>query len=140
MDNGSEGIRSPGDLERLQRREPRPPSPDVVRPQRAPVPALTLANSDAFSMDRVGRFFSGAVVPQGNALVSEMVDENGPLAGRESARGKRRSGALPMQFSDDDRPVLFAPNDAPDELSQEQAELDRLLRRQEFRERRGFTA
>jgi hypothetical protein len=101
---------------------------------------LTLAGSDAFSLDRVGQFFGGSVAPQGNALVSEMVDENGPMAGRESARGKRRSGALPMQFSDDDRPVLFAPNDPPDELSQGQAELDRLLRQQESRERRGFTA
>nr|WP_314628163.1 hypothetical protein [uncultured Noviherbaspirillum sp.] len=140
MDSGSKAIRGPGDLERPQRREPEPPLPDLVRPQGGPAPALTLAGSEAFSMDRVGRFFSGAVVPQGNALVGEIVDENGPLAGRESARGKRRSGALPMQFSDDGRTVLFVPNDAPDELPQGQAELDRLLRHQESRERRSFTA
>jgi hypothetical protein len=91
-------------------------------------------------MDRVGRFFDGVIAPQGNALVSEMVDENGPLAGRESARGKRKPGALAMQFSDDDRPMLFAPNDAPDELPQEPTEAQRLLRQQELLHRRWFCA
>jgi hypothetical protein len=89
-------------------------------------------------MDQVGRFFSGVPAPLGNGLIGEMVDENGPLAGRESARGKRKSGSLATQFSDDDRPMLFAPNDAPDELPQQPTELDRLLRQQEFRERRRF--
>jgi hypothetical protein len=142
MDKRSEGIRSPAELERPQPRGLPVPSTTVVQRPDAPVPALTLtlAGSAPFFMDRVGQFFSGTVAPQGNALVSELVDENGPLAGRESARGKRKSSALPMQFGDDDRPVLFAPNDAPDELSQGQSELDRLLRRQECRERRGFTA
>lgn len=140
MDNGNEIIRGPGEPDALQRRDRAAPSTGVGQPQRGPAPALTLAGSDAFSMDRVNRFFDGTVSPQGNALVSELVDENGPLAGRESARGKRRPGALPMQFIDEDRPVLFAPNDAPDELTQGQAELDRLLRRQEFQERRRFMA
>ena len=45
-----------------------------------------------------------------------------------------------VRVSDDGRTVLFVPNDAPDELSQGQAELDRLLRQQEFRERRGIVA
>jgi hypothetical protein len=91
-------------------------------------------------MDQVGRFLSGVIEPRGNALAGEMVDENGPLAGRESARGKRKSGSLATQFSDDDRPMLFAPNDAPEELPQQPTELDRLLRQQDFRERHRFMA
>lgn len=143
MDNGSDLIRGTGEVERQQRpqqREGPAPSNDGARPQREPGPALTRAGSEALSMDQVGRFFNGSVAPQGNALVGDMVDENGPLAGRESARGKRRPGTLPTQFSDDDRPMLFAPNDAPDELPPDQSQLDRLLREQEFRDRRRFTA
>ena len=99
--------------------------------------ALTRVVPESLAMGQVARFFDGRIEPQGNALVSEMVDENGPLAGRESARAKRKTGALAMQFSDDDRPMLFAPNDAPDELPPEPAEAQRLLRQQEFRNRRG---
>lgn len=102
--------------------------------------ALSITKPEPLSMDRVSRFFDAAAEPQGNAMVSEMVDENGPLAGRESARGKRKSGSLAVQFSDDDRSVLFAPDDAPDELPQQPTELDRLLRQQESRERRRFGA
>ena len=154
MDKGSNGIRGgeperleqpgqPGQLEQLEQpgRHGRPArSNDVVRPQREPAPALTRVDSDTFSMDQVARFFNPAVAPQGNALVGDMVDENGPLAGREGARGKRRPGSLPMQFIDVDRSVLFAPNDAPDELPQRQSDLDQLLREQAFRGRRYFTA
>ena len=91
-------------------------------------------------MDEIARFFDGRIEPQGNTLVSEMVDDNGPLAGRESARAKRKPGGLAMQFSDDDRSMLFAPNDAPDELPPEQAEAGRLLPQQEFRNRRWWCA
>ena len=163
MDNGNNGIRGgeperleqpvqPGQSEQLEQleqlrqlqqpgRRDRPASSnDGVRPQRAPAPALTRVDSDTFSMDQLARFFNPTVAPQGNALVGDMIDENGPLPGREGARGKRRPGSLPTQFIDVDRPVLFAPNDAPDELTQRQSDLDRLLREQAFRGRRNFTA
>ena len=138
MDNGRDGIRGPDALPR--RRDAPETAPGIVRPQGVVAPALSVTGNETFSMDKVKRFFDGNVAPQGNALAGEMIDENGPLAGRESARGKRRSSALPMQFSDADRSVLFAPNHAPDELPQRQSDLDKLLGQQEFRERRRFTA
>lgn len=138
MDHSKNRIGGPDDL--TWQVDGTTPTGDIARPQRGPVPALALTGSQPFSMDRVERFFDSAAMPQGNALVGEMVDENGPPAGRESPRGKRKPGTLPMQFVDDDRPMLFAPNDAPDELPERQTELDRLLRQQEFRERRRFTA
>jgi hypothetical protein len=141
MDNGKERVRSLEEPVR-ERTAPLPgPSPSPSQPQRAADArgALSIAATETFSMDMVSRFFDGVVEPQGNTLVSELVDENGPLAGRESARGRRRPGGLAHQFSDDDRPMLFAPNDAPDQLPQQPTELDSLLRQQEFRERRRFT-
>lgn len=138
MNNGSNVIRAPDEV--AQRRDGPAPVTGIVRPQIAFSPALTRADSEPFSMEKVGHFFNNIVAPQGNALVSEMVDENGPLAGREAARGRRKSSALPMQFQDADRSTLFAPNDAPDELPERQSELDRLLQHQESRERRRFGA
>lgn len=138
MDHSKNRILGPDELT-WQSDQPTP-ARDLARVQRGPVPALVLTGSQSFSMDKVERFFDRTILPQGNALVSEMVDENGPVAGRESPRGKRKPGTLPLQFVDDDRPMLFAPNDAPDELPERQTELDRLLRQQEFRERRRFTA
>lgn len=138
MDNGNERVRSLD--EPVRERAAPAPGPGLSRPQREARGALSIAATDTFSMDMVSRFFDGVVEPQGNSLASEMVDENGPLAGRESARARRKSGGLAHQFSDDDRPLLFAPNDAPDQLPQQPTELDRLLRQQEFRERRRFTA
>ena len=116
------------------------PAPAAVRRQESRADALSITQAETLTMDKVGRFFDGIVRPLGNALASEMIDENGPLAGREAARGKRRSGSVALQFSDDDRSLLFAPNDAPDELPQQRTELDRLLRQQECRERRRFFA
>ena len=138
MDNAGNAIR--GLDEATRGRGGSPAARGVGWSQGAAAPALTLVVHETLSMDRVGRFFDGVIAPQGNALVSEMVDENGPLAGRESARGKRKPGALAMQFSDDDRPMLFAPNDAPDELPQEPTEAQRLLRQQELLHRRWFSA
>lgn len=103
-------------------------------------PAPPAARNQSFSMDKVERFFAGAGGPRANVLVSEMIDENGPLAGREPARARRKPGGVTMQFSDDDRSMLLAPNDAPDELPQQPAELDRLLRQQELRGRQRFSA
>lgn len=114
------------------------PAAGVSHRQGVGVVALSIASTESLSMERIARFFDLAVAPQGNALVGEMVDENGPLAGRESARAKPRSGGIDRQFSDG--PVLFAPNDAPDELPDQPSELDRLLQRQEFRQRRRFGA
>lgn len=138
MYQGREGIRGVDEPVR----EPIAPAQGGGRSQahRDEGGALTVATGETFSMEMVRRFFDGVAAPQGNALVSETVDENGPLAGRESARGRRKAGSLPHQFGDDDRPLLFAPNDAPDQLPQEPTELDRLLRQQEFRERRRFGA
>jgi hypothetical protein len=133
MDNGGNRVRG---LDETARRQGEQPAAGRVGWSQGVARALTLVVPETLTMDRVGRFFTGIVEPKGNALVSEMVDENGPLAGRETARGKRKPGALAMQFSDDDRPTLFAPNDAPDELPQEPTEAQRLLRQQEFRNRR----
>lgn len=138
MDTGKDRIRGPD--EALRKPVAPGPAADTSRRQGNPASALSVTQAETLSMDRVNRFFSGIAEPQGNVLVSEMADENGALAGRETARGKRRSGSLATQFSDDDRSVLFAPNDAPDELPQQPTELDRLLRQQEFRERRRFNA
>lgn len=138
MDNGQDLIRG---FDELARESAAPtPARGPGRLPRDATGALSLAATDSFSMDKVSRFFDGVVEPRGNALVSEMTDENGPLAGRETARARRRPGSLDHQFGDDDRSLLFAPNDAPDQLPQQPTELDRLLRRQEFRERRRFTA
>lgn len=138
MDTAGNAIR--GLDETPRERDDPPAARGVGWSQGAAAPALTRAAHETFSMDKVGRFFDGAIAPQGNALVSEMVDDNGPLAGRETARGKRKPGALSMQFSDDDRPMLFAPNNPPDELPQEPTEAQRLLRQQEFLHRRWFSA
>lgn len=139
MYHGNESIRGVDEPVREGGASPAPGN-GRWRPQRDQGSALTVVASETFSMEWVERFFDGVAAPQGNALVSEMVDENGPLAGRESARGRRKAGSLPHQFGDDDRPLLFAPNDAPDQLPREPIELDRLLRQQEFRERRRFGA
>lgn len=138
MDHGRESIR--GVDEPVRERLAPAQGNGRPRPNRDVGPALTVAAGETFSMEMVRRFIDGVGTPQGNALLSEMVDENGPLAGRESARGRRKAGSLPHQFGDDDRPLLFAPNDAPDQLPQQPTELDRLLRQQEFRERRRFGA
>lgn len=116
------------------------PAPAAGAPRSSAAGALSMASVEPLSMDKVGRFFDGVVEPQGNALVGEMVDENGPLAGRESARPARRTGSLAGQFADDGRSLLFAPNDAPDEMPDQSTELGRLLREQEFRQRRRFGA
>ena len=116
------------------------PAAGALRGQGSRAEALSITQAETLTMDKVGRFLDGIVPPQGNALASEMIDENGPLAGREAARGKRRSGSVALQFSDDDRSLLFSPNDAPDELPQQPTELDRLLRQQECRERRRLFA
>jgi hypothetical protein len=138
MDNAGNAIR--GLDEAARERSGLPASRRVGWSQGYAAPALTLVAPETLSMDKVARFFDGIVEPQGNALVSELVDENGPLAGRESARGKRKPGSVAMQFSDGDRPMLFAPNDAPDELPSEPTEAGKLLREQEFRNRRRFSA
>ncbi|MET0964443.1 MAG: hypothetical protein ABWY05_16750 [Noviherbaspirillum sp.] len=107
------------------------PAPPARRPNPEPAAAEVArpAGSESFTMRQVERFFSAADAPQGNALVSEIVDENGPLPGREQSGGRRRIHGLEAHFSDDaSRPVLFAPNDAPDELQQEPTELQALLR------------
>ena len=109
MDNPKNRIRGQDEL--TWQTDESAPARGIARPLSDLVPALTLTGRQSFSMDQVERFFDRAAEPQGNALVSEMVDENGPLAGRESPRGKRKPGSLPMQFVDD---ILFAPNDAPD--------------------------
>lgn len=138
MENAGNTIRSLDDATRD--RSALPATRRAGWPQGYAAPALSLLAPETLSMDKVARFFDGIIEPQGNALVSELVDENGPLAGRESARGKRRPGAIAMQFIDDDRPTLFAPNDAPDELPSEPTEASKLLREQEFRNRRRFSA
>jgi hypothetical protein len=97
--------------------------------------------AEVFSMAQVERFLARPEAPPGNALASEILDENGPLPGREQSGGRRRTRGLEAHFSDDaSRSVLFAPNDAPDELPQEPTELQALLRHQESRDRRRYTA
>jgi hypothetical protein len=119
------------------------PAPQERRPAPEPVAAEPLprtVKADSFSMQQVERFFAMRDAPPGNALVSEIVDENGPLPGREQSGGRRRTHGVAAHFSDDtDRAVLFAPNDAPDELQQEPTELQALLRQQEGRDRRRYT-
>lgn len=137
MDNAGNAIR--GLDESARDRSGQPASRRVGWSQGYAAPALTLVAPETLSLDKIARFFDGIIEPQGNALVSELVDENGPLAGRETARGKRKSGTVDMQFIDD-RPMLFAPNDAPDELPSEPTEASKLLREQEFRNRRRFGA
>ena len=132
-------IRGLGDTARLLA-EPMPAT-GVRRSATVGMGAASGASAaETFSMDAVSRFFNRIIEPEGNALIGEMVDENGPLAGRESARGKYKPGALAMQFNDDSRAVLFAPNDAPDELPGEPTQLHRLLQQQVFWERRSFPA
>jgi hypothetical protein len=138
MDNAGNAIRGPDEAAR--ERGGLPAARRVGWSQGHAAPALTLLAPETLSMEKVARFFDGTTGPQGNALVSELVDENGPLAGRETARGKRKPGSVAMQFIDDDRPMLFAPNDAPDELPSEPTEASKLLREQEFRNRRRFSA
>jgi hypothetical protein len=134
MDTGKDRI---GGLDPAARERIAPaPARHSSQPQRDRGGALSIAASDAFSIDKVIRFFEGVTEPPGNPLVSEMVDEDGPLPGRETARVRPRSGGLEQQFSDDGHPILFAPNDAPDALPDQSTELDRLLRLQEFRGRR----
>ena len=139
MDNARNGIRG---LEETPRgRDEQPATHRVGQWPSVPAPALTLVVVPAtLSMDKVGRFFDPVIAPQGNALISELVDENGPLAGRETARARRKPGGLAIQFSDNDHSTLFAPNDAPDELPSEPTEADRLLRQQELRNRHRFSA
>lgn len=138
MDNAGNAIRR---LDEAARERSGPPAARGVGwSQRFTAPALTVLEPEALTLDKVARFFDGLIQPQGNALVSELLDENGALAGRESVRGKRKPGAVAMQFSDDDRTMLFAPNDAPDELPSEPTEAGKLLREQEFRNRRRFSA
>lgn len=110
-------------------------------PQPAPAePPPRYATPDSFSMQQVERFFAPPGAPPGNALVSEIVDENGPLPGREQSGGRRRTQGLEAHFSgDESRAVLFAPNDAPDQLQEEPTELQVLLRQQEGRDRRRYT-
>jgi hypothetical protein len=136
MEKAGNVLRGPGDAARG--RDAAAPAAGAARPRDGD--ALSRAGAEALTMDMVERFFNGTPEPQGNALAGEMIDENGPLAGRESARGKRRPGGLAMQFEGGDHTLLFAPNDAPDELPQEPTELDRLLLQQAFRDRRRFTA
>jgi hypothetical protein len=117
------------------------PAAGASQPRGSGAGALSITRAEALSMDKVSRFFDPVIEPRGNVLVSEMVDDNGPPAGKESVRARRRSGSLALQFSEDgDQSLLFAPNDAPDELPQQPTELDRLLRQQELRERRRFSA
>lgn len=103
----------------------------ATRPQ-TPVgaPGAPAARAETFSLDQVERFFAAPGFVAGNVFASEIVDENGPLPGREAARGRRKPGGLAMQFADDDstRPVLFAPNDPPDELPKDPIELQATLR------------
>lgn len=106
----------------------------ATRPQ-TPVSASSapVTRAESFNMDQVERFFAAPGFMPGNAFASEIVDENGPLPGRESARARRKPGGLAMQFADDDsaRAVLFAPNDAPDELPKDPIELQATLRQQD---------
>ena len=116
-----------------------------ARPQfPAAAPSAPAVRADAFTMDQVERFFAAPGFVQGNVLTSEIVDENGPLPGRESARARRKSGGLAVQFGDGDgggtRAVLFAPNDAPDELQEQPSELQSLLREQDSLLRHRYTA
>lgn len=138
MDTGKDRIR--GFDEPVPGRDLPAPAAGPSRPGQNRADALSITRTETFSMDKVGRFFDGVIRPQGNALASEMLDESGPPAGRETARARRRPGSLALQFSDDDRSLLFVPNDAPDELPQQPTELDRLLRQQECRERRRYIA
>ncbi|MDB5760575.1 MAG: hypothetical protein JWM30_3864 [Burkholderia sp.] len=137
MDGAGSDIRG---LDDTTRGRAAPTQPTGVRRSPGAGAALAVVDAETLSMDAVNRFFNRSFEPQGNSLVGDIVDENGPLAGRESARGKRKPGGLAMQFNDVSRSLLFAPNDAPDELPQEPTELDRLLLQQAFRERRSFTA
>ena len=87
--------------------------------------------TEPFSMDQVERFFTAPGFVPGNAFASEVFDENGPLPGRDSSRFKRKPGGLASQFDDESsstRALLFAPNDAPDELPQDPVEQQPTLR------------
>ena len=96
---------------------------------------------EAFSLAQVERFFASPEPVSGNVLAAEIFDENGPLPGREQSGGRRRTRGLVAHFSDGaSASMLFAPNDAPDELQQEPTELQALLRHQESRDRRRFRA
>lgn len=125
----------------LGRDMPAPEEPKAAPEQPAESRAPGPVKAETFSMAQVERFFARPDTPPGNVLVSEILDENGPLPGREQSGGRRRTRGLEMHFSDDaSRSVLFAPNDAPDELQQEPTELQALLRQQESRDRRRHTA
>ncbi len=125
----------------LGRDMPAPEGPKAAAEKPAQAPAAGPARAETFSMDLVERFFAMPDAPPGNALAAEILDENGPLPGREQSGGRRRTRGLAMHFSDDaSRSVLFAPNDAPDELQQEPTELQALLRHQESRDRRRYSA
>lgn len=119
--------------------------PAPAQPGTAAAPAVVeaiprIVRAETFSMHQVERFFSVPDAPPGNVLASEILDENGPLPGREQSGGRRRTRGLEMHFSDDaGRSLLFAPNDAPDELQQEPTELQALLRQQESRDRRRYS-
>lgn len=94
-------------------------------------PAMLAVRAEPFSMDQVERFFTAPGFVPGNAFASEVFDENGPLPGRDSSRFKRNPGSLAAQFDDETsstRALLFAPNDAPDELPKDPVELQSTLR------------
>ena len=112
-------------------------APEKPAQARAPEPV----RAETFTMNQIERFLALPDAPPGNVLASEILDENGPLPGREQSGGRRRTRGLEMHFSDDaSRSVLFAPNDAPDELQKDPTELQALLRHQESRDRRRFSA
>jgi len=136
MEKTGNVIRAPDDA--ASGRNATAPATGVSMPRGGAGDTLSRSSTETLTMDKVERFFNGTVEPLGNALAGEMIDENGPLAGRESARGKRKAGGLAVQFDGGDHTLLFAPNDAPDELPQEPTELDRLLQQQAFRDLRRF--
>ena len=132
-------IRRVGDWALGRDMAPEGPKPAPATP--ADARAAGPVRAEAFSMAQVERFLARPEAPPGNVLVSEILDENGPHPGREQSGGRRKTHGLALHFSDDpSHPVLFAPNDAPDELPQEPTELQALLRHQESRDRRRYTA